>query len=260
MLIQLSNGLDIGIDSLTSDMQSIIAALTSHKIPNEYLEIQYSMNDNKKELFVATTNPNYYELYWDKDDAKPWVEDSIGIEGTPESIEPIIRDISKKTSFEYRKYVENQTRLNKIASSLATSMKSKTDKRGMPEIDGAERMNSIVFNAAATRENAYARRNNIAIYEVLPEMTIDDVAQEICGQRYLCKFNNFEIDGTKYKSPAEIVSAYKKHWEDSKKRLLESKKMQEQIDNSIREQQFASLANDKNLISNTDVEEGGLKR
>lgn len=242
MLIQLSNGLDIGIDSLTSDMQSTIAALTSHKIPNEYLEIQYSMNDNRKELFVATTNPNYYELYWDKDNAKPWVEDSIGIEGTPESIEPIIRDISKKTSFEYRKYVENQTRLNKIASSLATSMKSKTDKRGMPEIDGAERINSI------------------AIYEVLPGMTIDDVTQEICGQRYLCKFNNFEIDGTKYKSPAEIVSAYKKHWEDGKKRLLESKKMQEQIDNSIRQQQFASLANDKNLISNTDLEEAGLKR
>lgn len=242
MLIQLSNGLDIGIDSLTSDMQSTIAALTSHKIPNEYLEIQYSMNDNKKELFVATTNPNCYELYWDKDNAKPWVEDSIGIEGTPESIEPIIRDISKKTSFEYRKYVENQTRLNKIASSLATSMKSKTDKRGMSEIDGAERINSI------------------AIYEVLPGMTIDDVTQEICGQRYLCKFNNFEIDGTKYKSPAEIVSAYKKHWEDGKKRLLESKKMQEQIDNSIRQQQFASLANDKNLISNTDLEEGGLKR
>ena len=48
------------------------------------------------------------ESYWNKVGAKPWVENSIGISGTPESIEPIIRDISKKTSLEYSNYVEMQ--------------------------------------------------------------------------------------------------------------------------------------------------------
>ena len=96
MLIQLSNGLDMGIDTLTSDMQSTMVAMTKHKVPNDYLEVQYSVNDYKKELFVATTNLNYSESYWNKVGAKPWVENSIGISGTPESIEPIIRDISKK--------------------------------------------------------------------------------------------------------------------------------------------------------------------
>ena len=91
-------------------------------------------------------------------------------------------------------------------------------------------------------------------------MNIDDVAQAMYGQRYICKFNNFEIDGTKYKTPEEIVTAYKKYCEESTKKFLESREMQEQIDNLARHKQFASVANDKKLISNTDLENGGLKR
>lgn len=261
MLMQLSNGIDIGIESLTSDMQSTIAALMSHKVPNEYLEVQYSVNDYKKELFVATTNPNYSESYFDKDAAKLWVDNSVGIAGSPESIEPIIRDISKKTSLEYSNYIEKQIRLNKIISSLSTtSFKSKLNKPTISEVDVEKRINPIVFNAAATREDDCARKNGTLICEVLPGMNIDDVAQAMCGQRYICKFNNFEIDGTKYKTPEEIVTAYKKYCEESTKKFLESREMQEQIDNLARHKQFASVANDKKLISNTDLENGGLKR
>lgn len=261
MLMQLSNGIDIGIESLTSDMQSTIAALMSHKVPNEYLEVQYSVNDYKKELFVATTNPNYSESYFDKDDAKLWVDNSVGIAGFPESIEPIIRDISKKTSLEYSNYIEKQIRLNKIISSLSTtSFESKLNKPTMSEVDVEKRINPIVFDAAATREDDYARKNGTLICEVLPGMNIDDVAQAMCGQRYICKFNNFEIDGTKYKTPEEIVTAYKKYCEESTKKFLESREMQEQIDNLARHKQFASVTNDKKLISNTDLENGGLKR
>lgn len=280
MLSQLSNGLDIGIDSLTSDMQSTIAAMISHKVPNEYLEVQYSMNDNKKDLFVATTNPNYSESYWNKAETKSWVDGSIGIEGPPEKIEPIIKDISKKTSHEYSNYLERQSRLNKVVPSSITTIESKKDeptmakvtnaelkknnailnKPTMLETDADEGISPIVFNAAATRENDYARRSGITICEVLPGMNIDDVAQAMCGQRYICKFNNFEIDGMKYNSPEEIVFAYKKHWEEGKKRLLESRKKQEQIDCSTRQEQFASMANNQELNLNTELEEGGLKR
>lgn len=35
----------------------------------------------------------------------------------------------------------------------------------------------------------------MTIVEVLPGMNIEEVAKAMCGQRYICKFNNFEIDG-----------------------------------------------------------------
>lgn len=228
MLSQLSNGLDVEIDSLSPDMQSTINAMTNHKVPNEYLEVQYSMNDNKKDLFVATTNPNYSESYWDKPEAKAWVEDSIGIEGTPKSIEPIIKDISKKASFEYSNYIEKQRRLNNTIPSV-TNVEPKLDETIMLEVDNEEKISPIVLNAAATHENDYARKNNIAIYEVLPGMNIDDVAKAIYGQRSICKFNNFEIDGTKYNSPDEIVSAYEEHWKEGKKDILNQKNIKNKL-------------------------------
>lgn len=251
MLIQLSNGLDIGIDSLTSDMQSTITAMTGHKVPNDYLEVQYSENDNKKELFVAATNPNYSESYWDKDEAKSWVENSVGISGTPESIEPIIRDISKKTSIEYRNYVDIQRRFNdqKVIYPSSPSMPQ--------EFSEEEKIIPIVANAQATRENDYARKNSMTIVEVLPGMDIEDVAQAMCGQRYICKFNNFEIDGSKYTRPEQIVEAYNKDWEEGKKRHLEAKKQQELIDASIREQQIQST---QNMGYSEQLNEGGLNR
>lgn len=218
MLIQLSNGLDIEFNSLTTDMQTIITAMMGHRVPNDYLEVQYSVNDNKKELFVATTNPSYSELYWDNDEAKAWVENSVSISGTPESIEPIIRDISRKTSHEYSNYVDTQRRLNNYQT-----ISSPASQEIVP----------IVANNQVTRENDYVRNNSMTIFEVLPGMSIENVAQAMCGQRYICKFNNFEIDGSKYTSPEQIVESYKNYWEEGKKRYLESKKEQETGDSSI---------------------------
>lgn len=72
-------------------------------------------------------------------------------------------------------------------------------------------MNSpIIFDAAATKESDYARENGFTICRVSPGANISDVAQAICGKRYICKFNDFEIDGTKYQNPEEIVSVYNK--------------------------------------------------
>lgn len=251
MLMQLTNGLDIEIDLLTTDMQSTIAAMIGHRVPNDYLEVQYSVNDNKKELFVAATNPNYSESYWDKDEAKSWVENSVGISGTPESIEPIIRDISKKTSLEYINYVDTQRRLNNQKtinySNPSAPQESSEEEKNIP----------IVANVQATRESDYARKNSMTIVEVLPGMNIEDVAQAMCGQRYICKFNNFEIDGTKYTSPEQIVEAYKKDWEESKKRYLEAKKQQELIDTSIRDKQ---VQNTQNIDYSEQLNDGGFTR
>ena len=241
MLMQLSNGLDIGFDSLTTDMQTTIMAITGHRVPNDYLEIQYSVNDNKKELFVAATNPNYSELYWDKDEAKPWVENSVGISGTPESIEPIIRDIFKKTSLEYSNYVETQRRHNnqKITNPSSTSV---------PQEISEKEIVPTVANVQATNENDYARKNSMTIVEVLPGMSIEDVAQAMCGQRYICKFNNFEIDGSKYASPEQIIEAYKKDCEEGRKRYLEARKNQENLQSA------------QNMDNNEQLSEGGITR
>jgi hypothetical protein len=243
ILLQLSNGLDIGIDLLSSDMQSTIVAMTKHKVPNDYLEVQYSVIDSKKELFVATTNPNYSEAYWDKDEAKPWVENSIGISGTPKSIEPIIRDISKKTSLEYVNFFERQRRFDE-QKTINSSSSTETQ-----EFCKEEKIMPIVANVQASRENDYARKNSMTIVEALPGMNIEDVAQAMCGQRYICKFNNFEIDGTKYQNAEKIVAAYKKNWEEGKSRLVEA-----------RQQQLNTLINNQQQIGNANLQEGGLKR
>ena len=79
-------------------------------------------------------------------------------------------------------------------------------------------MNSpIIFDAAATKESDYARENGFTICRVLPGANISDVAKAICGKRYICKFNNFEIVGTKYQNPEEIVSAYEEYNDEIKK-------------------------------------------
>ena len=79
-------------------------------------------------------------------------------------------------------------------------------------------MNSpIIFDAAATKESDYARENGFTICRVLPGANISDVAKAICGKRYICKFNNFEIVGTKYQNPEEIVSVYEEYNDEIKK-------------------------------------------
>ena len=253
MLIQLSNGLSVGIDSLPIDMRSTIDAMMEHKVPNDYLEVQYSNDNNQKKLFVATTNPNYSDSYWDKENAKPWVEDSVSIEDTPEIITPILNDIAKKAPIEYGNYIENQRRMG---NQKYGTLSSKQDiSQFTTTIDNQP--TTFVANAQATRENDYARQNSITIVEVLPGMSIEEVAKEICGKRCMCQFNNFKIDGTKYTNPEQIVEAYKKDWNEGKKRHLEAKKDQEQIDASIREQQ---MVNYQNLSSDEQLNTGGITR
>ena len=79
-------------------------------------------------------------------------------------------------------------------------------------------MNSpIIFDAAATKESDYARENGFTICRVLQGANISDVAQAICGKRYICNFNDFKIVGTKYQNPEEIVSAYDEYNDEIKK-------------------------------------------
>lgn len=232
MLSQLSNGLSVGIDALTPDMSGVLDMMMKHKIPNEYLEVQYSMNDNERKLFVATTNPNYSETYWDKEEAISWMDDSVGIEGVPEKIIPIINDISKKTSIEYSNYIENQKRTEMIKQQLITEKRVE------------DKIIPIVANPQATRENDFARKNGMTIVEVLPGMSIDVVAKAVCGQRYICKFNNFVIVGTNYQSFEQIVTAYDKYLEERK----EKKEVK------------VSTINNQDLITEQELQVGRRKR
>lgn len=236
MLIQLSNGIDVEIDNLTPDMKSTVFAMIGHKVPNDYLEVHYSVKNNKRELFVAASNPNYFDLFLGKNEpTKPWLEDSIGISGTPESIGPIIRDISEKTSTEYLNYIKNQ-RGDSNQDNINTSSTSM-----QPETSDKKRFIPIIVNPQATHESSYARDNSMTIMEVLPGANLMDIAEVMCGQRYICEFNNFVIDGTKYETPEQIVEAYKNRWVDSKQSFLVAKKQQELIDASIREKQIQSI-------------------
>ena len=215
MLMQLSKEQKVELDSLPIDMKSTINAMKKHRVPNDYLEVQYSNNDNQKRLFVATNNPNYSDLYWDKENAKQWVEDSVGIEGTPEEIIPIINDITKKAPVEYNNYIESKKRTG--------YQKPSQPKKQQPSASIDNQPTTFLANPQATRENNYARQHNMTIVEVLPGMSIEQVAEEICGKRYICKFNNFEINGTKFTSPEQIVDAYIKNLEEGRKKHLEAK-------------------------------------
>ena len=214
MLMQLSNEQSIDINSLSNDMQSVIDAMMKHKVPNDYFEVQYSNQNNQKSLFVATTNPNYSDLYWNKENAKPWIENSISIEGSPEEIIPIVTDIAKKAPIEYGNYIEKQER-------IGVRVLSRQENRN-PSTSIDKKPTTFVRNDQATRENDYARQHCITVVDVLPGMSIEQVAKEICGKRYMCQFNNFKIDGTKFTSPEQIVEAYTKDFKEGKRKHLES--------------------------------------
>ena len=78
----------------------------------------------------------------------------------------------------------------------------------------------------------------MTIVEALLGSSIEEVAKAVSGERYICNFNDFEIDGTKYQNPEQIVDAYNKHLEEKYKRFLETKKQQEQLGSSNRNQQI----------------------
>ncbi|MBQ9319023.1 MAG: hypothetical protein IJR82_05270 [Bacilli bacterium] len=152
MLGQLSNGLDVQIDLLSPDMQKTLDVMMKHKVPNDYLEIQYFVDNNKKKLFVATTNPNYSDLYWNSENAKTWVDESISIEDTPDKIIPILDDISKKTSSEYINYIDSQKRISNYISAQNPNVPPRIEKKS-----------SVVLDAKETFENDYARLHSFQI-------------------------------------------------------------------------------------------------
>ena len=208
----------IKLDDLSSDMLAIINAMITHKTPHEYLEFEHSLDENGHKLFVATTNPNYSETYWDKPEAKPWVEDSISIEGKSAEIEPIIKDIGKKTKLEYSNYIENQRRQQTITSASKV-----------------QEYNTIVFNSQATRENEYARANGLVIAEILPGMDLTEVAKEIVGKDILCIFNGFTIEGRKYTSIDELLNAYNTFYEQKRIEMENQRKQNSIIEPSYEE-------------------------
>lgn len=189
----------IKIDDITSDMLAIINAMITHKTPHEYLEFEHSLDESGHKLFVAATNPNYSETYWDKPEAKSWVEGSVCIEGKSSEIEPIIRDIGKKTKLEYSNYIENQKRQQQRTS---------TSKE--------QEYTTIMFNSQASRENDYARINGLTIAEILPGMSLEEVAKEIIGKNILCQFNGFTIEGRNYNSIDELFNAYNTFYEQKR--------------------------------------------
>lgn len=108
MLSHLKTETEFDYNTLSPDMKSTLDIMLNHKVPNEYLEIQYSVTNNKKELFFATTNYNYSDLYWNNPNAKPWTENSIGIGDTPEGMNYILEDVKSKTNEEYLNYLDMQ--------------------------------------------------------------------------------------------------------------------------------------------------------
>ena len=208
----------IKLDDLSSDMLAIINAMITHKTPHEYLEFEHSLDENGHKLFVATTNPNYSETYWNKPGAKPWVEDSVSIEGKSAEIEPIIRDIGKKAKLEYSNYIENKRRQQPIT--LASEVNE---------------YNTIVFNYQATKENEYARVNGLTIAEILPGMNLAEVAKEIVGKDILCKFNGFTNEGSKYTTTEELLNAYNTFYEQKKIERENQRKQDSTIESSYNE-------------------------
>ena len=63
----------------------------------------------------------------------------------------------------------------------------------------------------------------MTIVEALLGSSIEEVAKAVSGTRYICNFNDFEIDGTKYQNQEQIVDAHNKHLEEKYKRFLEEK-------------------------------------
>lgn len=264
MLSQLSNGIDLEIDSLTDDMKNTLEVMMNHKVPFELLEVNYSKTNDQKQLYVFSSNQDYFDTNLFNDpDYKIYTGDGIGFESTPEKILPIIKDVSKKSDVKYDKFIKDGLKYEDInIQKFAKEMYEKksvgefngfnvdgskytspeeivnayfknfekakygfvnSNKTDSPDIknienDSENNISPIVANAKATIENDQVRQEGKTIVEVLPGMSIEEVAKAVCGKRYICKFNNFVIDGTTYTSPEEIIDVYFKSWEEGKKK------------------------------------------
>ncbi len=264
MLSQLSNGIDLEIDSLTDDMKNTLEVMMNHKVPFELLEVNYSKTNDQKQLYVFSSNQDYFDTNLFNDpDYKIYTGDGIGFESTPEKILPIIKDVSKKSDVKYDEFIKDGLKyediniqkfakemyekksvgefngfnvdgskytspeeivnayfknLEKAKYGFVNSNKNDSHDIKNIENDSENNISPIVANAKATIENDQVRQEEKTIVEVLPGMSIEEVARAVCGKRYICKFNNFVIDGTTYTSPEEIIDAYFKSWEEGKKK------------------------------------------
>ena len=264
MLSQLSNGIDLEIDSLTDDMKNTLEVMMNHKVPFELLEVNYSKTNDQKQLYVFSSNQDYFDTNLFNDpNYKIYTGDGIGFESTPEKILPIIKDVSKKSDVKYDEFIKDGLKyeginiqkfakemyekksvgefngfnvdgskytspeeivnayfknLEKAKYGFVNSNKNDSHDIKNIENDSENNISPIVANAKATIENDQVRQEEKTIVEVLPGMSIEEVARAVCGKRYICKFNNFVIDGTTYTSPEEIIDAYFKSWEEGKKK------------------------------------------
>lgn len=140
-----------------------------------------------------------------------------------ELLTTIAKDISASNIEEANSNLEKVKQIlekitdEKVKENLLFWVKKYTDKIISTEMS-MDTMNSpIIFDAAATKESDYARENRFTICRVSQGANISDVAQAICGKRYICNFNDFKIVGTKYQNPEEIVSAYDEYNDEIKK-------------------------------------------
>lgn len=148
-----------------------------------------------------------------------------------ELLTTIAKDISASNIEEANSNLEKVKQIlekitdEKVKENLLFWVKKYTDKIISTEMS-MDTMNSpIIFAAAATKESDYARENGFTICRVSQGANISDVAQAICGKRYICKFNDFKIVGTKYQNPEEIVSAYDEYNDEIKKMVNTANKI-----------------------------------
>lgn len=204
----------IKIDDLTSDMLAILNAMITHKVPHEYLEFQHHLDQNGHSLFVATTNVDYSETYFNKPNNKPWVENSTSIEGPVSEIEPIIKDICRKTKLEYSNYIDN--------------------KRRREEFLNRREQDKVKSDNHATMDD-YIQNTRIETMKILPGARLEDVAKDVIGKNVVCEFNGFVIESKKYNSADEIINAYKMFYEQKRKEI-ENQRKNNLNENSISEE------------------------
>lgn len=79
---------------------------------------------------------------------------------------------------EYSNYIDSQKR---ISNQLSAQIPSIHQNLNATE----EKTSSIVLDAKVTFENDYARLHSFQIVEALPGMSIEQVAKDVCGKRYM---------------------------------------------------------------------------
>ena len=94
--------------------------------------------------------------------------------------------------------------------------------------------NIFVINEEATKANT-ENKIVVDIDNTNFNVTLSQVAKEIYNKRFICAFNGFLIDGTKYNSFDAVIDAYIEFRENKKKEKQEKQEKQEAPNNNIDE-------------------------